>query len=152
MSDQPVKYFAYGSNMDSNQMRQRCRTVEVLGAGVLRDYRLAFTVYSSGWGAGTADIVYEPGQEVWGVAYVVDIQDLDRLDDYEGCPDHYRRVQLAVEVDGTEHPDVWVYEVVCKLPFVPPTTQYIEIMREAALRYGFPRRYLESLSAVRCAE
>lgn len=152
MSEHRVKYFAYGSNMDSNQMRQRCRTVEVLGAGVLRDYCLAFTVYSSGWGAGTADIVYEPGQEVWGVAYIVDMQDLDRLDDYEGCPDHYRRIQLPVEVGGTQYPGVWVYEAVRKAHFVPPKCKYIDIMRKGALQYGFPPRYLESLSAVRCVE
>ena len=152
MTEQPVKYFAYGSNMDIDRMKQRCPTAEVLGSAVLRDYALGFTVYSQGWDAGAADIIYEPGQEVWGVVYVLDTQDLDRLDHCEGCPDHYRRVPLPVEVDGTEHPGVWVYEVVRKVSFVPPKCEYIELMRNAALRYGFPRRYLGSLSAVRCVE
>lgn len=152
MTEQRVKYFAYGSNIDIDRMRERCPTAEVLGSGVLRDYRLEFTVYSQGWGAGTADIVYEPRQEVWGIVYVLDTQDLHGLDADEGYPDHYRRVQLPVEVDGTEHPGVWAYEVARKVSFVPPKCKYIELMRNAALRYGFPRRYLESLSAVRCVE
>jgi len=152
MIAQRVRYFAYGSNMDADQMKERCPTGQVLGAGMLRDYRLAFTVYSSGWGGGTADIVHEPGHEVWGVVYVVGMQDLDCLDAFEGCPDHYRRAQLPVHVDGTEYPGVWVYEVVRKAPFVPPRREYVETMRKAAREYGFPAGYVESLSAVRCVE
>jgi gamma-glutamylcyclotransferase len=152
MTEQRVKYFAYGSNMDIDQMKQRCPSAEVLGSGVLRDYALGFTVYSQGWDGGAADVVHGPGQEVWGIVYVFGIQDLDGLDTDEGYPDQYRRVQLPVEVDGTQHPGVWVYEVVRKLSFVPPKCKYIELMRNAAVRYGFPRKYLESLSAVKCVQ
>ena len=152
MTKQSVKYFAYGSNMDVDQMKQRCPTVEVLGKGVLRDYRLGFTVYSAGWGAGSADIVHERGNEVWGIAYLIDIDDLDGLDAYEGCPEHYRRVQLPVEVHGTEYPNVCVYEVVNKVPFVPPNKKYVDVMKTSALRFRFPPEYLASLSAVECAE
>lgn len=152
MSNQRVRYFAYGSNMDVDQLKGLCPSAEVLGAGVLKGYRLGFTIYSSGWGGGAADVVPEPGREVWGIAYVMDTKDLDQLDSKEGCPDHYGRVELLVHVSGTEYRDVWVYEAAQKRSFVPPKRQYIKIMIRAAIRYGFPQEYVDSLSAVDCID
>ena len=37
--------FAYGSNMDPVQMRQRCPGAETVGSGVLRDHRLVLPAH-----------------------------------------------------------------------------------------------------------
>ena len=35
-------YMAYGSNMNLEQMADRCRTAEVVGKGILKNYELLF--------------------------------------------------------------------------------------------------------------
>jgi len=50
-------YFAYGSNMDWNQIRGRCPSASFLGIAVLLDHRLAFSRYSTTRNCGVADAV-----------------------------------------------------------------------------------------------
>ena len=35
-------YFAYGSNIDLEQMARRCPAAQVVGPGILENYELAF--------------------------------------------------------------------------------------------------------------
>lgn len=46
-------YFAYGSNLDIQQMQQHCaEAVPLVAPGCLQDYTLAFNKYASSWGGG----------------------------------------------------------------------------------------------------
>ena len=60
-------YFAYGSNMNLDQMAYRCPDAEVVGRCVLKDYRLAFRGNRRGYGV--ASILPEPGSEVQGLLF-----------------------------------------------------------------------------------
>ena len=51
-------YFAYGSNMNRNQMAFRCPDAEVAGSVRLEGYRLAFR--ENGGGVGVATVLPEP--------------------------------------------------------------------------------------------
>jgi gamma-glutamylcyclotransferase len=42
--------FAYGSNLDCTQMRERCPSTRFVCIAALKDYRLAFTRHSRGRG------------------------------------------------------------------------------------------------------
>ena len=143
-------YFAYGSNLDQNQMRERCPTSKPLGVAYLHGYRLAFTFYSTGrWKGGCADIIRDNNSTVWGYVYELTDRDLMRLDNYEGCPHCYKRFQTkAVSADGRELPHVWVYEVVNKESHLP-SEEYINILLRAAIEYGFPDSYREYLESIR---
>jgi len=55
--------FAYGSNMNWNQMRERCPSSRFVGIAVLRDHKLAFTRESVNHGCGVADVVAEDGAQ-----------------------------------------------------------------------------------------
>ena len=71
-------------------------------SGVLRDWRLEFNKASRGIpGAGFANILPCPGDEVEGILYAVTEEELERLDRYEGVPCHYRRRQVNVERGDT---------------------------------------------------
>lgn len=135
-------YFAYGSNLDTDQMQQRCPSSARFGVGRLHGYRLAFSRYSRTRGCGVADIVAAEGHEVWGLVYDLSESDLTgSLDRYEGYPHHYTRLKLPVElVDGGER-EAWVYSVVDKDEHVEPDAYYLDIMRVAARELGFPQRY-----------
>jgi hypothetical protein len=77
-------YFAYGSNMDCAQMRERCPSARFVGIAVLPDHRLAFTRESVTRQCGVADVVPETGHKVWGVVYEIGDGDVNRLDSSEG--------------------------------------------------------------------
>lgn len=142
-------YFAYGSNLSINQMRRRCPNSTLLKKGCLRGYRLAFTLYSSGWGGGVADIVVDPDNEVWGLIYELSTEDLHRLDGYEGYPDVYTRFQTSIKTLKCSISDVWVYTVVRKNNFIPPTKEYMEIIKNAALEFQFPETYCLYLDTIK---
>ncbi len=85
---EPILYFAYGSNLHPQRMKERCPGAVALGHAVLPHYRLAERLY--------ADIDMAPGAEVHGVLYLLTPRHLALLDRYEGYPQIYRRSKLDV--------------------------------------------------------
>lgn len=141
------RYFAYGSNLDDVQLRQRCPGATLETVGTLQDFRLEFTVRSAGWDAGAADVVEYPGGRVWGLVFDLTDEDLESLDRFEGYPEHYGRFVARIDtLDGTL--DSWVYSAERKHAFVAPSRRYIEIIRAAAVRHGFPDEYIRMLDEV----
>lgn len=57
-------YFAYGSNINLNQMARRCPGAEVIGPATLNGYRLAFRAQS-----GVATIIPAPTKQVKGLLW-----------------------------------------------------------------------------------
>ena len=129
-------------------MRKRCRSARILGVARLLGYRLGFTRYSSGWEGGVADVILEPGAEVWGLLYEIDDDDLMELDGYESYPNAYTRFQVSVQIGTRFFDGTWVYSVVDKVTFVPPTAKYLDILIEAAARWKFSGSYSEQLKKI----
>ena len=115
--------------------------------GSLAAFRLGFTVRSTGWNAGAADVVESPGDRVWGLVFDLTDGDLAALDRFEGYPHQYGRFMARIDTSqGTL--DAWVYIATQKQPFVAPSRRYIEIIKGAALRHGFPDAYVRMLEEV----
>lgn len=148
MSGETILYFAYGSNLDIEQMESRCPSSHVKTKGRLRDYRLDFRRYSTGWRGGVADVVKDDGGEVWGIVYELTRADLKQLDAYEGYPDVYTRFTASIDTPSRTLHDVEVYAVVTKQPFTAPATRYMQIIQRAALELGFPQSYRDYLAQV----
>ena len=144
-----VKYFAYGSNLDLLQMKRRCPLSKLISKGSLSGHRLTFTKYSSGWGGGVADVIQDEGSEVWGLVFEISDSDLERLDRYEGYHKDetslYERWKAVINTPHGQVCDVWVYTVVEKQKFVQPTLEYLQIIKDAAVRWGFPKVYQQTL-------
>ena len=135
-------YFAYGSNLDEQQMRERCPGSRALFRALLRGHRLDFTYLSAArWGGGTADIVPETGATVFGLVYAMGDGDFARLDAFEAG---YRRVELQVEDDAGAAFAVTSYSVREKGSFAPHELYLGKILREAE-RLRFPEEYLARL-------
>jgi gamma-glutamylcyclotransferase (GGCT)/AIG2-like uncharacterized protein YtfP len=77
-------YFAYGANIDPQQMRLRCRRGRSLGPARLDGYRLCFPRYSFIRQSALASIEKAPDESVWGALYEIEEADLARLDSCEG--------------------------------------------------------------------
>lgn len=104
----PDLYFAFGSNLDADQMSERCPGSHVFLPGTLASYRLAFIGKGSKWGAGgTATIeaaagasVHTPNNSVPGVLYRVTPQCVEALNGFENYPTTYDH--LLIEVAGRD--------------------------------------------------
>ena len=125
-------------------MRERCPGSRPVFRARLRGYRLDFTHYSaSRWKGGTADVVPDAAETVWGLVYEMGDGDFTRLDRWEGG---YERVTLHVEDDAGKQHEVTSYSVREKGSFRPHAI-YLGRILGAAERLGFPSEYVEGLRA-----
>jgi hypothetical protein len=141
-------YFAYGSNLDGRQMRERCPSSLPLCRARLPGHSLDFTYYSTRWKGGAADVV--PCSEdvasenvVWGVVYQLDVEELALLDRYEIG---YDRVPIAVIDDRDRVHPVLSYSVREKGRFAPSDV-YLQKLISWGRRWRFPDTYLEKLGS-----
>lgn len=123
----------------------------MISKGSLPGFKLGFTVHSVGWNAGAADVVESAGDRVWGVVFELTDEDLRALDRYEGYPDQYLRLIARIDTPAGGL-DAWVYSARQKHEFVPPRRRYVEIIKNAAVRYCFPEPYMRMLDEVRVVD
>jgi gamma-glutamylcyclotransferase (GGCT)/AIG2-like uncharacterized protein YtfP len=143
-----ILYFAYGANLDLRRFRRRCPGANVLGRARLPDYQLAFTRYSRAEKGGVADIVPEPGAEVWGALYEIDASCFAPLDDYEGAPRAYRRETLRVVDDAGTEREAFVY-IANKTGEFAPSRAYLSQITRGAREHELPEEYVRTLESVR---
>lgn len=96
-------YFAYGSNMNLNQMAFRCPDAEVIESVQVEGYRLAFR------GSGVATILPEKDSRVEGVLWRVSADDERNLDVYEGYPRLYGKEKIEVQLPSGQRIGTMVY-------------------------------------------
>ena len=96
------EYFAYGSNLNFEQMAYRCPEATVVGTAKLDGYELAFR-------RGYLTILPKEGASVEGLIWSVTDHDESQLDCYEGYPTFYDKETMTVtDADGTPH-EIMVY-------------------------------------------
>ncbi len=109
-----MRYFAFGSNMGTEQMKERGVRFSKRLAAVLDGWRMEFSKQAARNPLeGFANIVPDPANRVEGVLYEMEAEDLAKLDVYEGYPDHYTRREIVVSCSGRQetavvciaHPD-----------------------------------------------
>lgn len=141
------KYFAFGSNMNPSQMKDRVGEVPASVPAVLTGYQLVFNKWSQtrkGW---AANLIPTDNQndKVEGVVYQLSEAQISKLDKNEGYnpdraynPKGYRRQQLSVTIPGQGEQMVETYitdnhEIgdACK-----PTLNYIQNFLEARASYS----------------
>ena len=95
-------YFAYGSNMNLDQMEFRCPAAQVVGNVRLEDHELTFC--SQNPSSGVANIRPKEGCHVDGVLWRI-TQDCEKsLDRYEGYPHLYGKETIHVKAtDGAAY-------------------------------------------------
>ena len=117
-------YFAYGSNMNMDQMAFRCPDASVVGVVRVEDYRLTFC--GSGY-AGVATILPQPGSHVDGVLWRISAADEKHLDFYEGYPRLYGKEPVEVIDSSGQRTTVMAYTM--NSPYkespAPPAPRYM---------------------------
>mgnify|MGYP001034564829 CR=1 FL=1 len=126
-------YFAYGSNIDLEQMARRCPAAQVVGPATLENYELAFR------GSGVATIVPKKGGVVHGLLWSITPLCEQALDRYEGYPRHYTKEPVSVRTADGAAVSAMVYimaEPLCRQPALPSETYY------GIIRRGFKENHL----------
>jgi len=129
-------YFAYGSNLDVNQMATRCPGARLVGPARLDGHRLAFAGASRLWGGGVATVIAAPGHHVPGVVYAVGSAELGALDAFEGHPWFYERRRVRVRGDEG-HCRAIIYALNAdRFPLAAPADAYVETIVRGYSQHG----------------
>lgn len=99
-------YFAYGSNLNLDQMEYRCPNAKQIGPAILYNWKLAFR--------GPLDIEKAKGHQVPGFLFKITDTDLEALDRYEGFPWVYTKENITVFTPSGRKRNAFVYTMVHK--------------------------------------
>lgn len=137
----PRAYFAYGSNMDADQMRERHPDAVIGRRAELPGH--AFVINSRG----VATIVPKPGATVHGVLWSISAADEASLDKHEGVAiGKYRKAELAVDPGDDVTVTALVYIDADSEPG-RPRSGYLEKIVAAAKKRGLPADYVRELES-----
>ncbi len=146
-----MHYFAYGSNMNHEQMQKSCpgsmflKPVRLDGYTFVYDGRSTAEMHTEK--GAVANIVPDSKKHVWGALYEVSEQDIANLDIVEDIPHAYQKANLVVrDSQGTSYTGVTAY---LRPPqeIGQPTADYKATVLRGARDSGLPDDYLARLEA-----
>ncbi|MBF0482187.1 MAG: gamma-glutamylcyclotransferase [Desulfovibrionaceae bacterium] len=145
-------YFAYGSDMNAQQITTRCAKPVAVGAARLAGYRLAFYGYSRTWDGGLETVVPDPGREVLGVLYALNLADWERLDQWwdvrlDGAGVYFHFPAAVADTQGKTH-TVLLYKKDDLSAPRPPSREYLDFIVQGGLERGLGADYLEELRRI----
>lgn len=126
-------YFAYGSNLHKEQMRNRCPDSRPVARVKLKGYQLCFNR--------VADIVGKKQAVAWGAIYTVSAEDVKSLDSYEGYPYFYDTISVVVEDDKGGTHQAFAYVMTVK-GIREPSDGYYELIRAGYRDWKLPQKQL----------
>lgn len=146
-------YIAYGSNLNLEQMTQRCPTAHVAGASVMKDWRLLFR---GGHTNAVATVERFLGGSVPVLLWQIQPQDEAALDRYEGWPRLYRKEMVQIGLNG-KTVDAMIYIMNENVLYGLPSPYYFNTIHEGYISAGFDidilcRAALDSLIAAEKSE
>jgi len=123
-------YFAYASNLNQQQMLQRCPDSKPMFTAILDNYKLIFAGWSRKWRGGVASIKPFRGERVLGAVYEISDKDLKSLDRNEGYPDVYNRQSIMVRKEDGGAVEAITYIKVDQSEETKPSPDYVSIIRQ----------------------
>jgi hypothetical protein len=148
MSGPPVRYFAYGSNMLTDRLRERVPSAKAVGIGALPGHALRWDK-RSGWdGSGKCDAEATSHKDVvWGVLFEFDPQEKPLLDRAEAAGAGYLEKTVNVLTDDGPVTAV-TYCATDKDPTLRPYHWYKALVIAGAREHGLPASYRSRLELV----
>ena len=126
-------YFAYASNLNKKQMKERCPESKALYKATLPNYKLIFADWSRQLKGGKATIVLFRGEKVLGAVYEVSDQCMNRLDKYETA---YNRVKVTVFDEDGESVEAITYIKGGRPQEAKPSLEYLSIIQQGYKDWG----------------
>lgn len=136
-------YLAYGSNLNIDQMLQRCPGAIRVGTATIEDYRITFRGgFRSACRGGVANIEPRKGSRVPVGIWSVTESDERSLDCYEGFPYLYKKVEFSVKLPDLRTVSAMAYVMVSGLPWSQPSPYYLNVIKQGYTDFGFSNRRL----------
>lgn len=143
--------FAYGSNMLSARLRERCPSARPLGVAQLSGHELRWHKRSAD-GSGKCDVVRGDREHtVFGVVYEIDASQKAALDRAEGLGHGYDQTAATVLLNG-DAVTVSIYVATKTDPALKPYTWYKALVVAGAKEHGLPALYIANLEAVEASD
>jgi cation transport regulator ChaC len=128
-------YFAYGSNLNRDDMGRRCPGARPGARARLHGWCLTFR--------GVANIERDAGGTVEGALWWLTEGDVCSLDSYEGAPSHYVQRLVEVETDAGEKVEAMTYAMTHTSYLGLPSPWYLERIATGFRQWGLPMESLE---------
>jgi len=146
-----INYFAYGSNMSVPRIIQRGLSPLSGSVGILKGWKLKFNKKASKGDWAFANIEKIEGEVVEGIVFSIPESDLEKLDKFEGAPNHYRREKIEVMVKG--NPTECITYIAQENHIVEgifPTKEYLGFLIEGSSLLS--DEYRKNLLSIRCID
>ena len=155
-----IKYFAYGSNMDEDDLKEWCckkhhkiPDFQNIRPAKLNGYKLSFNYFSKCRGGGAANIMLSSNNCVYGLLTEITDDDLNTIRKKEGYSKeplkrNYDEICIDVEAEGEIIPHVKTYKV-SKSHEEPnnisPSKEYLDLIVNNSKKYRFPPEYIRNV-------
>lgn len=145
-------FFAYGSNMNMQQLKRRCFNPVRVAAAFLADHRLHFYGHSLEWDSGMETAVKECGSQLWGALFDLSDLDWERLDlwqdaRFDGTGRCFHYPVVVHDLQGKRY-EACMYKLDVLDRESAPSAEYLEHILEGARQNNLPPSYVEALSAL----
>lgn len=137
-------YIAYGSNLNTEQMRFRCPQAKIIGTSEIKDYELLFKGSQTGC---YLTIEKKKGGSVPVAVWATTATDEAALDCYEGFPTFYYKAEMELPVKDTSTGKVqnrkcYVYIMHEDRQLGSPSEFYVRTCLDGYRDFGFDEKIL----------
>ena len=137
-------YLAYGSNLNTRQMKRRCPLARVYGKGMLYGYRLLFKGRKAN---AYATIEEKEGSAVPVLVWEITPEDERALDFYEGYPRFYEKKMVEAVLENGRSINGMVYimtdGVIDRIEANLPSAIYFDVINQGYGMCGFDKKFLQ---------
>ena len=145
-----MHYYAYGSNMSSDYIRDYCPSAKFVARAMLANFHIEFRRYSTNLSGGISSIIEAPGERVYGVLYDIAEEELLALDVLENVPEGiYRRDRFLVMREDNQWVAADLYRVSNPDGPYTPAKSYVDYMVAGAKEHGIDAVYTDALVELR---
>jgi hypothetical protein len=141
-------YFAYGSNMNPEQIQKRGVKPRHILPARLPGHELAFFGHTRVWDGAMESVVPSPG-DVWGIIYEISFSAREVLDSWQdarldGTGVYFHYPTEVIDVNGKSHPVV-LYKKDLLGERTLPSQEYLDFILAGAIQHGLPCRYIDKV-------
>lgn len=141
-------YFAYGSNMNWDDLDKWCEGKGYLPIdpgsnvepGIIKGYRLIFNHWSKSRGGGALNIIRSMGDEVCGILLTLSDEDFQKIKEKEGPA--YKSCPVNVVLADGRVVGAKAFKAKDSRELYPPTNEYLEIVSVGAEHFNLGEKCL----------
>lgn len=147
-----VLYFAYGANMNVEQISARSAKPKFVAVARLPDHEIAFHGHSDRWDGGEETLRSKPGSDLYGVVYALSSSSFDSLDAWQGVKlngtgSYFHCPAAVTGLDGSAYSVLLYKKNELRAPTLP-SSEYLAHILAGARASGLPAEYQFHLRAI----